>query len=493
VWSGIRERENGLDRVGTIDTDRETPNKWLTLLTVAINGFLIILDISIVNISFPTLTRVFNTEPSIVLWVSVVYALVTVGLMLILGRIGDIYGRKKIFILGYVFFTVGLILCSLSQSMTQLILSRIVQGIGGAMNMALSMAIVTDAFPDRERGKALGIASAVFAVGPLLGFTIGGFLLDTFGWRSLFYTRVPICMIGILMAWKFLRENKVPNISTKLDYLGTATLFGSLSCLLLFLNMGGRSGFLSQTVLTLGITAVVLFALFLLQEKKTDQPVADLNLFKNRLFMGGTISLILFGLVQSSHFFLLPFYLISGAGFTSSTAGLFMAVPPVLFSSLAPVSGWLSDKLGSRPLCTVGFSFSCLGFFLCSRFNVDSSTSQIILGLAVFGMGGSLFFTPNASLLMGSAPKERLGTVGALVTTLRQVGMSAGIALAGMIFTIRQVFHTSEMAENNLEPEILSRLSVIGGFQDTLMVAVFLSFLGILTSAFIGLKSQSRA
>ena len=108
-------------------------------------------------------------------------------------------------------------------------------------------------------------------------------------------------------------------------------------------------------------------------------------------------------------------------------------------------------------------------------------------------MGGSLFFTPNASLLMGSGPKERLGTVGALVTTVRQVGMSAGIAVAGMIFTIRQVFHTSELAENNLDPEILDRLSVIGGFQDTLMVAVFLSFFGILTSAFIGLKSQGRA
>ena len=482
-----------MDRLETIGTGSESPNKWLTLLTVAINGFLIILDVSIVNISFPTLTRVFHTEPSIVLWVSVVYALVTVGLMLILGRIGDIYGRKKLFILGYIFFTVGLILCSLSQSMTQLILSRIVQGIGGAMNMALSMAIVTDAFPGRERGKALGIASSVFAVGPLLGFTIGGILLDSFGWRSLFYIRVPICVIGILMAWKLLQETKVPNISTKLDYLGTATLFGSLSCLLLFLNMGGRLGFRSQMVITLGLLAVVLFALFLVHEKRIDQPVVDLNLFKNRLFMGGTISLILFGLGQSSHFFLLPFYLISGAGFTSSTAGLYMAVPPVLFSTLAPVSGWLSDKFGSRPLCIVGFSFSCLGFFLCSRFNFDSSASQIIFGLAVFGMGGSLFFTPNASLLMGAAPKELLGTVGALVTTVRQIGMSAGIAVAGMIYTIRQVFHTLELAEKNLDPEILGRLSVVGGFKDTLMVAVFLSFFGILTSAFIGLKSQTRA
>jgi EmrB/QacA subfamily drug resistance transporter len=443
---------------------------------------------SIVNISFPILTKVFNTEPSIVLWVSVVYGLVTVGLTLTLGRIGDMVGRKKIFVLGYILFTAGLILCSLSQSMTQLILARILQGIGGAMNMALSIALVTDAFPGRERGKALGIASSVFAVGPLLGFTIGGFLLDAFGWRSLFYTRVPICLIGIVMASKFLREKKAANENTKLDLWGTVTLFGSLSCLLLFLNLGGRSGFRSHPILAFGIVAMILFPLFILQEKRTEQPVVDLNLFNNSLFMGGALSLLIFGLLQSSHFFLLPFYLISGAGYSSATAGLFMAIPPLFFSALAPLSGWLSDKLGPRPLCTVGMSFHSVGFVLCSRFQIDSSPWQIIIGLVLFGMGGSIFFTPNTSLLVGAAPKDRLGTVGALITTLRQIGMSAGVAIAGMIFTIRQVVHTSQLAGNNLDPALMTRMSIVGGFKDTLFMAVFISFMGIITSAFIGLK-----
>jgi MFS family permease len=291
-------------------------------------------------------------------------------------------------------------------------------------------------------------------------------------------------MIGILMASKFLQEKKAPNISRELDLLGAATLFGSLSCLLLFLNLGGRSGFLSQPIVTLGIVSVILFALFLVQEMRVDQPVVDLDLFKNGIFTSGSVSLIIFGLVQSSHFFLMPFYLVTGAGFSSSAAGLFMAIPPLLFSSLAPLSGWLSDKLGPRPLCTVGMSFSCVGFFLCSRFSIDSNALQIIVGLIVFGMGGSLFFAPNTSLLVGAAPKDRLGTVGALVTTLRQIGISAGVAIAGMIFTIRQVFHASQLAENNVDPAILFKLSVIGGFQDTLVVAVFISFIGIFTSAF---------
>jgi len=345
-----------LDREVTTDMDREPPNKWLTLLTVALNGFLIILDISIVNISFPTLTRVFDKEPSIILWVSVVYSLVTVGLMLILGRIGEIHGRKKIFVLGYTLFTLGLMLCSLSQSLTQLILSRIVQGIGGAMNMALSIALVTDAFPGRERGKALGITTSVFAIGPLLGFTIGGFLLDAFGWRSLFYTRVPICIIGILMASKFLQEKKASNIPIELDLLGAATLFGSLSCLLLFLNLGGRSGFLSQPVVTLGIVSVILFTLFLVQEKRVDQPVVDLDPFKNGIFTSGSVSLILFGLVQSSHFFLMPFYLIQGLEYSASRSGFLIAITSITTLIIAPLSGWLSDKIGPRLLCTVGVS-----------------------------------------------------------------------------------------------------------------------------------------
>jgi multidrug resistance protein len=240
-----------LDREKTFDTKLKKYNKWMTLITVAINGFIIILDISIVNISFPRLTQVFETEPSIVLWVSVVYSLLTVGLMLVLGRIGDIYGRKKIFIIGYILFTLGLIFCSFSQNIMQLILSRVVQGIGGAMNMALSIALVIEAFPGNERGKALGIMSSVFSIGPLLGFTIGGFLLEAFGWRSVFYIRVPICLIGIIMAWKLLEEKKAPETHPKIDLVGAGALFVSLSCLLLFLNIGGRSGFMSLSIFIL--------------------------------------------------------------------------------------------------------------------------------------------------------------------------------------------------------------------------------------------------
>ena len=253
--------------------------KWLALLTVAINGFIIVLDISVVNLSFPILTKVFNTEPAIILWVAVTYSLMAIGLMPILGNIADIYGKKNIFILGFIIFTVGLALCSVSQNIVQLILSRVIQGIGGAMNMALGFALVTEAFPVQERGKALGIMSSVFSIGPLVGVTAGGFLLDAVGWRSVFYVRVPICIIGIFMAWRLLSEDKSLKKSSNLDLFGAGALFCCLSCLFLYMNFGGRMGFASPRILLLAGISLASFVIFILQEKRIDQPVVDLTLF----------------------------------------------------------------------------------------------------------------------------------------------------------------------------------------------------------------------
>lgn len=440
------------------------------------------LDASIVNISFPRLTKVLETELSVVLWVTVVYLLVSTGLMLILGRIGDIFGRKKVYILGFILFTVGLILCSLSQSILQLILSRVVQGVGAAMTMALGTAIVTAAFPDQERGRALGILGAVLSAGILTGPVLGGFLLDTLDWRSIFYTRVPVGIIGLAMAWILLKEQRASNISLKLDLWGAATLFGSLSCLLLFFNLGGRWGFLSPPVLILAGSTVILLALFIVQERRTEPPVVDLNLFKNRLFAGGNISLGVMALTLSAQILLMPFYLIDGVGYSALETGLFLAAASVITLVLAPLSGWLSDKVGSRLLCTVGMTLLCLALFLFSGLGTESSGADILLRLVVFGIGLGMFISPNSSSIMGAVPKDRLGTASALMNTVRQIGMSSGTAIAGAIFTSRQFFHAAQLTRDNLSPLMLHKLSLVGGYQDTLLIAAIVCAIGIFTS-----------
>jgi len=458
------------------------PYKWLALLTVSIGTFMGTLDASIVNISFPRLTQVFDTEPSIVLWVSVAYLLVGVSLMLTLGRIGDVLGRKRVYIAGFIVFTIGLILCSLSQSIVQLILSRVVQAVGSAMTVALSTAIITDAFPSQERGKALGILAGVVSAGLLSGPVIGGLLLDALDWNAIFYARIPVGIIGIAMAWTLLKEQKDPNTVFKFDLAGAATLFGGLSCLLLFFNLGGRLGLVSMPSLALAGGTVIFLALFVIFERRAAQPIVDLNLFRNRLFASSIISLIIMFVAISANMFLMPFYLIQGLGHSASKAGLIFASISMAAIVVGPLSGWLSDKVGSRVLCTLGMMLVCIALFLNSRLSIESSELDVLVRLVIQGIGAGMFSSPNNSSIMGSVPRDKLSTGSAIIGTVRQIGMSCGIAISGAIFTSRQAFHTNQLAGNNLAPSILDKLSLVGGFRDTLLVSAIVCSIGILTS-----------
>ena len=458
------------------------PYKWLALLTVAIGTFMGTLDASIVNISLPRLTQVFNTEPSIVLWVSVSYLLVSVSLMLTLGRIGDVLGRKRVYIAGFVLFTIGLTLCSLSQNITQLILSRVIQAVGSSMTVAISTAIVTAVFPSQERGKALGILGGVVSAGLLSGPVIGGILLDALDWRAIFYTRVPVGIIGIVMAGTLLKEQRDSTTVFKFDLAGAITLFGGLSCLLLFFNIGGRTGFSSMSALALAGSTVLLLALFIFFERRARQPIVDLNLFRNRPFAFGIISLIIMFVAISANTFLMPFYLINGLGHSASKTGLIFASISCTAIIVGPLSGWLSDKIGSRVLCTIGMALICTALFLLSRLSIESSEVDVLFRLVIQGIGSGMFSSPNNSTIMGSIPREKLSTGSAMIGTVRQIGMSSGIAVAGAIFTSRQVFHANQLVDKNLEPLMLSKLSLISGFQDTLLIGSIVCSIAILTS-----------
>jgi len=468
------------------------PYKWLALLTVAIGTFMGTLDASIVNISFPRLTQVFETEPSVVMWVSVAYLLVSVGLMLTLGRIGDTFGRKRVYILGFTVFTLGLVLCSLSQSIVQLILARVVQAIGSAMTVALSTAIVTAVFPNEERGKALGILGGVVSSGLLSGPVLGGLILDALDWSAIFYVRVPVGIIGVIMALILLKEQREAETGMKFDLGGAATLFGGLSCLLLFFNFGGRLGFTSPLAIILVASAVVLLALFIVFERRAPQPIVDLNLFRNQLFAAGNISLIIMFVAISANTFLMPFFLIDGLGHSASRTGLIFATISFTALIVGPVSGWLSDKVGSRILCTVGIALICTALFLLSRLTAESSEVDVIIRLVIQGIGSGMFSSPNNSSIMGSVPRDKLSTGSAMIATVRQIGMSCGIAIAGTIFTSREAFHATRFSLENLSQATVQRLSLISGFQDTLLFAAIACSIGIFTSLARGKQQPSE-
>jgi EmrB/QacA subfamily drug resistance transporter len=426
------------------------------------------------------------------MWVSVAYLLVSVGLMLTLGRIGDTFGRKRVYILGFTVFTLGLVLCSLSQSIVQLILARVVQAIGSAMIVAISTAIVTAAFPNEERGKALGILGGVVSSGLLSGPVLGGLILDALDWRAIFYIRVPVGIIGIIMAFILLKEQKDTETGLKFDLGGAATLFGGLSCLLLFFNFGGRLGFTSPLAIILVVSTVALLALFIVFERRALQPIVDLNLFRNRLFAAGNISLIIMFVAISANTFLMPFFLIDGLGHSASRTGLIFATISFTALIIGPVSGWLSDKVGSRILCTVGIALICSALFLLSRLSIESSEVDVIIRLVIQGVGSGMFSSPNNSSIMGSVPREKLSTGSAMIGTVRQIGMSCGIAIAGTIFTSRQAFHAARLSIENLSQATVQKLSLVGGFQDTLLFAAIACSIGIFTSLARGKQQPSE-
>jgi EmrB/QacA subfamily drug resistance transporter len=455
-------------------------NKWLTLIAVSATGFLAVMDMSITNISFPALTRAFDTDASVVLWTSAVYSLATAGLTPVFGRIADIYGQKKIFILGITIFTVGLGLCAVCQTISQLIVARAIQGVGGAMIFALTIAIITEAFPDNERGRALGITAACHLVGPLIGPTVGGLLLDTLGWRSIFYFRLPLCIIAIILAIVLLRNQKIAEASRRIDFLGAAVLVSGVSCLVLYFNLGGRLSFTEPALLALLVFSLIMLSLFILKTIRTENPIVDLSLFSNRVFSIGIIIAVIHSLTISMQALVMPFYLVDGRGFSTALAGLLMSIAALCIITISPISGWLSDKVGSKALCPIGLAIACLAACLISQWNAESTIFQILYPQAMYGLGSALLISPNTSMIMGAAPRDKLGLASALTSTVRQVSMATGTVISGAVFTTRQAFYTATMTGTGLEEPVLAQLSLINGFRDTFLVIAGVMFIGVL-------------
>jgi len=468
------------------------PYKWLALFTVSVGSFVATLDASIVTISFPSLTKAFAVETSVVLWVTVVYLLVSVSLMLTVGRLGDVLGRKKIYAMGFALFTVGLAFCSLSQSIVQLILSRMLQGVGAAMIISLGTAIVTAAFPTAERGKALGLLGAVVSAGLLTGPVLGGFLLDLLDWRAIFYTRIPISIIGTVMACRLLKEQTGRGKRFSFDWLGAVLLCAFLTSLILFFNLGGKWGYLSARAAALAGAVILLLVSFTFQERRAAEPTVDLDLFKDRVFACANISLGFMFFALGFYTFLMPFYLIDGLGYSAWHTGLTIAVVSVTTLVVAPVSGSLSDRIGTRLLCTAGISLICIALLLISRLDLQSSTADVVLRLVLFGIGSGLFQSPNNSSILGAAPRDRLGTASAMLATVRQVGISLGVAASGTLFAGYRASFAAKLAESSADPSMIGKLSLVSSFQDTLLIAFAICSIGIVTSLARGKGRNGR-
>ncbi|MBU2514739.1 MFS transporter [bacterium] len=446
-------------------------NKWLVLATTGMGIFLATVDGSIVNVALPTLVNSLNTDFSVIQWVVLSYLLTVTTLMLSIGRLGDMIGKKKLYAVGFVVFTTGSVLCGLSPSVYWLIAFRVIQAIGAALVMALGMAIVTEAFPPNERGKALGVSGAIVSVGIAIGPSLGGVILSFLSWRWIFLVNIPIGIVGTLMVLKFVQSFK-PKGKQKFDYQGAITLFFCILCLLLGLTFGQKQGFFKPSVFILLGLWFLFLLLFIRIEKKSSHPMIQLGLFKNNLLSVNLINGFIAFIGVAGTIILLPFYLQNILGHPTIVVGLLLCVVPVSLGISSPIAGILSDRFGSESISTFGLIVVLIGFYTASTLTADTSMLGYIVRMFPLGIGMGIFQSPNNSAIMGAVPKEHLGIASGMISVSRTLGQTVGTSLLGAVWAGRTFYYAGfTHPEGATKAPVFSQVAAL---QETFWVTVAL-------------------
>jgi len=445
--------------------------KWLVLAAVGASILLTTIDGTIVNVALPTLEREFDTSLARVQWVPLAYLLTLSTLLLGMGRLGDMYGPKPVFMIGLVIFTAGSVLCGLAPSINWLIGFRVLQAIGAAINQALGIAIITACFPATERGKALGISGTLVSIGIVLGPALGGIIIDSLSWRWIFFVNLPIGMAGLALTWRYLLHEPPQDIE-RFDLPGAGVLFAALLVLLAALTMAQQRGFGEVLILTMFGVTVLLVLVFVLIERRAPHPMIDLTIFDNSLFTINIITSLMVFMAVAGVFVLLPFYLSNMLDYGPREVGFLIAVVSILLGVSAPVAGALSDRFGTRVIATIGLAVLAIGYLAMSRLGADTPAWAYVLAVLPFGVGMGVFQSPNNSAVMGAVPASRLGVASGLLAITRNFGQTAGIALLTALWATRVGEHAGYVPAGGATSAPLA--AQIAGLQDAFrMIALF--------------------
>lgn len=460
---------------------------WI-LATAALGAFAAAITFTSINVALPSLVSAFGTSFASVQWVVLAYLLSTAALLPIVGRLADMLGKRAIFVAGLLVFTIGSLASGLSPDLGWLIAFRLLHGAGAAVLTGVGLAIVTDAFPAEERGRAIGINGALLSTGIVLGPTLGGLLVEV-GWRWVFLAGVPVGLLGAALAWRV-----VPSYprgpAQRFDLPGAALLVAMLTSGSLAMTLGAERGFRDPWIVAGLATAAALLPLFLYRERRTDHPILDLALFRDaRLSIGLAVGLATFVSISGT-IFVMPFYLENVLGLAPRNVGLLMSVTPILLVMIAPVAGILADRYGERVITIVGLAFALIGFSLVATLQPDTTPLGFVARFAFVGLGMATFQTPNNSAIMGSAPPGRSGVAGGLLGLTRSFGSTAGIAVLGSVWVARVAARAGQPA--GTDGTMAPALAQVGGLHDMMRVVQAL-ILAALVLALWDLRRRLRA
>ncbi|MDB9509859.1 MFS transporter [Kamptonema animale CS-326] len=407
--------------------------RWV-LFSIGLGVLMFSVDVSIVYVSLPTLVEALHTNFATIQWVTLSYLLVIAALMLGAGRLGDMFGKKWLYLGGLILFTISSLLCGLAPGIGFLIGFRALQGLGAVMISALGAAIITEIFAESGRGRALGIIGAISSLGMILGPTLGGLLISIGGWRLIFLVNVPIGFVTSLIVVWSLPFSVSNQIEQRFDTLGSPIVAVTLTCFALGMTQGQLEGFNSPTVLTLLTLAAIGLMCFLVVEANILQPMLDLGIFRNLQFSLSLLVGWMMYSIMAGTVFILPFFLELVEDYSIQKVGLLQAVLPIAVGLMEPISGSLSDRFGWRIISLIGLLMMIGACLAIATLGTELTLFGYIVRVTLLGLGMGIFLTPNNSAIMGAVPLERLGVASALLSLCRILGHLVGIPLLGGLF-----------------------------------------------------------
>lgn len=407
--------------------------KWWVLLVISLPLFIIMLDVTVVNIALPNIMSSFKVGLAAIEWVFNVYVLIFASLLLIMGKLGDMFGRRKLFLIGLATFTLASLGCALAPTIEVLLVFRGFQAVGGAAMTPATVSLLNVEFSSGQRGLALGIWGAVAGAANALGPIIGGALVDATSWKYIFVINIPVGIIAFIATLLIVRESTDPTTDRHIDIPGVLLISLSLATLTYALVEGQKEGWTSLLILSLFAIALVSMIIFVVIELRKSSPLAQLRLFKNRIFSSGNFILMVITFGMIGVLFLTVLFLQIILGFSALKAGLTLLPLPLMIIIAAPVAGRLTDKIGGRWLLFGGTIIAATGIFLMSNLSTNTDWPDMVLPLAVCGLGMGFVMAPVATIIMANTPVQQSGMGAGILSTVRMIGSVLGLSVLGAV------------------------------------------------------------
>lgn len=455
--------------------------RWLVFSFVALGVFLTTSGLTIVNVALPFITESFGSDIRSAQWILLGYLLATSSTLINFGRLGDLLGSLRIHTVGFLIFIVASLLCGLSTSVEMLIALRVFQALGASMIISTGPGIITASFPPDQRGKAVGLQGIVIGTSLSLGPILGGFLTSLFGWRSVFLFNVPIGLLGLLTSY-LIKGPSTERKKVRIDIPGSLTFFAAIACFVLATHRVRDLSWSSPSVLALLALSLICVAAFIRIEKRAPNPMLDLSLFKNQVFAVAQLGNYLSNMLMFTVLFLMPFYLVQIRQVSAETAGLLLLPLPLTMVVGGPISGFLTDRLGTKWLSVTSMGLLCAGLFSLTTLDHNTSAIGIMLRLALLGAGRAFYRSPNLTAILSSISRDRLGVGGGIYATMRHLGNISGVALLGSFFNSRLVLYSDGGSLAGPGQALVSSTPA-SAFQETFLLAAITGTIGILLAA----------